>query len=87
MHESVIKIGALSAVRELPVDPGLIGTARPIGGSPAPLHATALSLTLGSGESYRYDMEGATVDSAAKAEQQQGAKVLNGLSLSIARGT
>ena len=26
MHEAVIKIGALSAVRNLPTDPGLLGT-------------------------------------------------------------
>ena len=45
MHEAVIKIGALSAVRELPVDPGLAGRARPVGGTPTPLLADSLSVT------------------------------------------
>eukprot|EP00548_Thalassiothrix_antarctica_P010745 CAMPEP_0194159902 /NCGR_PEP_ID=MMETSP0152-20130528/78093_1 /TAXON_ID=1049557 /ORGANISM="Thalassiothrix antarctica, Strain L6-D1" /LENGTH=720 /DNA_ID=CAMNT_0038869531 /DNA_START=337 /DNA_END=2500 /DNA_ORIENTATION=- len=48
MHESVIKIGALSAVRDLALDPGLSGTLLPqTGNNVRPLHAEGLDVTLG----------------------------------------
>lgn len=46
LHESVIKIGALSAVRGLPDDPGLSGELQPINGTNAPFQAKDLSVTL-----------------------------------------
>jgi ATP-binding cassette subfamily B protein len=46
MHEAVIKIGALSSVRELPVDPGLNGSLSVKSGSEVPLRANNLGVTL-----------------------------------------
>eukprot|EP00956_Cyclotella_meneghiniana_P025870 scaffold54827_cov75-Cyclotella_meneghiniana.AAC.1 len=45
MHEAVIKIGALSSVRDLPVDPGLNGSRCIKPGSTAPLMANNLGVT------------------------------------------
>jgi len=47
MHESVIKIGALSAVRDLPTDAGLAGSLLPQAGKVVPLQAVGLDVTLG----------------------------------------
>ena len=49
MHESVIKIGALSSVRDLPVDPGLHGSIPVDSESAMPLMAKNLSVTLSRG--------------------------------------
>ena len=46
MHEAVIKIGALSSVRDPPVDPGLNGSLRVKSGSGVPLRAKNLGVTL-----------------------------------------
>lgn len=46
MHEAVIKIGALSSVRELPVDPGLNGSLSVKSGSEVPLRAKNLGVKL-----------------------------------------
>lgn len=71
MHESVIKIGALSAVRGLPNDPGLGGKLQPMNGTNRPLQAIDLSVTLkrkGMGSS-------------------KSTRVLNNLCLDLERGT
>merc|ERR1719291_891662 len=49
MHEAVIKIGGLSAVRNLPVDPGLKGTLAVKSGTEVPIAATNLGVTLSRG--------------------------------------
>ena len=50
MHEAVIKIGALSAVRNLPTDPGLLGTLMAKSGTGIiPLEAKDLRVTLSRG--------------------------------------
>jgi ABC-type multidrug transport system fused ATPase/permease subunit len=46
MHKVVIKIGALSSVRDLPVDPGLNGSLRVKSGSGVPLRPKNLGVTL-----------------------------------------
>jgi len=73
MHEAVIKIGALSAVRDLPTDPGLRGTLMAKSGMGImPLEAKDLGVTLSRGGG-----GGSGVHS----------RVLNGLSLDLQRGT
>ena len=50
MHEAVIKIGALLAVRDLPTDPGLLGTLMAKSGTGImPLEVKDLRVTLSRG--------------------------------------
>lgn len=49
MHEAVIKIGALSAVRDLPIDPGLKGSLEAKSGTEMPFMAKDLGVTLSRG--------------------------------------
>lgn len=84
-HEAVVKIGALSAVRALEIDPGLRGSVMPHDAAGTPLRAHALDVWVG-GVGHTSSEEGKLNGSGSEAGTQ-AVHVLQGLSLEIERGT
>lgn len=86
-HEAVVKIGALSAVRALEVDPGLRGSVMPRSAAAVPLRAHALDVWVG-GEGHTSSDWGAEKRSGSPgASGAQAVHVLQNFSLEIGRGT
>lgn len=86
-HEAVVKIGALSAVRALEVDPGLRGSVMPRSAAAVPLRAQALDVWVGGEGHTSSDWGGDKRSGSPSASGAQAVHVLQNFSLEIRRGT